>query len=152
MGLSIYVHQNIQKVPDDATDEDFQVHPYEAYGDRVRNLETNAKYKVGKSIFIFSYSYHGHHDFRGALSELIGKERNFWQIDISEDCPFFELLCFTDSDACLDWESSKNLYADFVAYRDLADKKFDSGDWTCYNYWLEAFRLGKKKNSVVQLG
>jgi hypothetical protein len=150
MGLDVLVFQNIKKLPKDVEDYDFVASNYKEFKERCQNLEWGEKYNGETKKRMISYPYSFHNEFRRELAVLIGKERRFWESpDVSKDVPFYELFDFADNEGTIDWESSKNLYTDFVEYKQLATEKLPKEYLEYYNMWLETFELGKDAGVVV---
>lgn len=150
MGLEVKVFQNIAKLPKDAEDYDFIASNYKVFKERCQNLEWDAKYKAETKKRMISYPCSSHNDFRRELAVLIGKERKFWESpDIPKDVPFYELFDFADNEGTIDWESSQNLYNDFVEHKQLATEKLPVYYLEYYGRWLEIFELGKDAGVVV---
>jgi hypothetical protein len=150
MGLDVKVFQNITKLSKDEEDYDFIASNYKEFKERCSNLEWGAKYKAETEKRLISYAYSYHNDFRRELAEMIGEEKNFWESpDVSKDVPFYELFDFPDNEGTIDWESSQNLYNDFVQYKQLATEKLPLHYLEYYGRWLEVFELGKDAGVVV---
>lgn len=150
MGLDVKVFQNITKLPKDAEDYDFIASNYKEFKERCKNLEWYAKYKGETKKIMISYPCSLHNDFRRELAVLIGKERNFWESpDVPKDVPFYEFFDFADNEGTIDWESSLNLYNDFVEHKQLATEKLPVYYLEYYGIWLETFELGKDAGVVV---
>lgn len=150
MGLDVKVFQNITKLPNDAEDYDFIAHNYKEFNERSKNLEWYGKYKAADKKRMISYSCSLHNDFRRELAVLIGKERRFWESsDVPKDVPFYELFDFADNEGTIDWESSQNIYNDFVKYKQSATEKLPVYYLEIYDRWLETFELGKDGGVIV---
>ena len=150
MGLDVKVFQNITKLPKDSNEYGFIAYNYKEFKERSKNLEWEAKYKGETTKRMISYSCSFHNEFRRELAVLIGKERKFWEKpNIPKNVPFYELFDFADNEGTIDWESSKNLYKDFVKYKQLATEKLPICYLKYYGLWLETFELGKESAVVV---
>lgn len=150
MGLDVKVFKNITKLPEDSEDYDFKANNYKEFKDRCQNLEWNAKYNGETGIRMISYPCSSHNEFRRELAVLIGKDRHFWEKpDVQKDVPFYEFFDFADNEGCIDWESSQNLYDDFIKYKKLATEKLPVYYLEYYGRWLEVFELGKDSGVVV---
>lgn len=91
-------------------------------------------------------SYSGYTWWRGELAHMVGihDTQAFW--NNPKDCPFNELINFSDCEGTIGPEASKKLLADFTEWADSAKryaKQVKRGEFwlELYNTWTQAFEL-----------
>jgi hypothetical protein len=155
MGLSIKIYQNYSETTDEEN-YDFEVYVIdEDWKDRIKHLKPGGIYTAEKKTRTISYSCTNHNDFRRLLCEMLGFEKDEWLGEnkkINSETPFYEFFEFADNEGCMDFETSKELYKDFLTYNTKFVEMYkDLGDYVLYQYdlWLETFKLGKDNGVVV---
>lgn len=158
MGLDVTVYKNIKK--SNIKDYNFQAYVIDkAWEYKIKNLEINSYYKGIVCNCGVSYAYSSHNRFREELLKIIKREdllllngRIDWELLEKEDkLYFYDFINFADNEGCLDWDISKKLYNDFEKWKKQAMMHF-YGKWfekNIYIDWLNIFKFGKHKNSVV---
>ncbi len=151
MGLSINVYNNIKlvKSKDNWDFKAYVIDPEWLY--KIKNLKKN-KYYIGDRIFKgMSYSYSSHNRFREELIKLIDRTdllnddgKINWD-DLSNDIPFIDFINFADNEGCLDWDVSKIIYLDFVAFNEKAKIEMNQYYYPTYETWLKTFEIAQNK-------
>lgn len=155
MGLSIKIYQNYSETEDEENCDFKAFVITEEWNDRIKNLKIGGLYKAEKMTRTISYPCSYHNDFRRLLCKMLGFEENDWlgeDSKINADTPFFEFFEFADNEGCMDFETSQELYKDFLMYLSQFFKLYqDLGGYVLdtYNLWLHTFELGKENGVVV---
>jgi len=169
MGLNVAVFKDVKRTNDDNECKFVAYVVDDNWRYKVKNLEYGARY-TGECIYSsIEYAYGTHSKFRAGLLAVIGRmdfmyfdhdrnehRINFYEFDNEKDIPFHDLICFADNEGCIDWETSKKIYDDFVKYKNLVNKKLIEqvfGDFeyfeSLYKNWMTTFKWGSQENSVV---
>ena len=160
MGLDINVWKNVRVAESqDSDDFDFDFAAYvddEMWGDRIKNLEVGKSYIGDKCDCTVSYAYSSHFSFRKLLLKIIGRadlisptDRIDWEkLRNEKELPFQKFIDFSDCMGCMDWETSAEIYEDFVKFSDYDFQSRYHLD--LYFEWLEVFKHGKEIGSVVE--
>lgn len=159
MGLNVNVWKNVRVAENqDSDDFDFVADAADGMWDyRMINLEYGKHYTGDKCDCTVSYGWSSHFSFRKLLLTIAGRtdliladgQINWEKLLDEKELSFYKFINFSDSMGCMDWETSAEIYEDFV--------KFSNYDFTVFPYfygiyfdWLEVFKHGKEKGSVVE--
>lgn len=165
MGLRARVYANIELIPlsrHHDFDFDYTFHASVVDNDlldRIKNLEINRFYNAECVEDLIEYPHSTHNRFREFLLKVIGREDllfsdgkiDFDKVFVERDLPFYEFIIFPDNEGVMDWETSENLYQDFVKYNfylphcETENPRFKD----IYKAWLETFETAKDNGVVV---
>lgn len=149
MGLDITVYQNI-KLANEIENSNYDFTAFvieESWKDRIKNLEYGKHY-TGIAVYSFGYGYSSHGWFRDQLANLTQQNLTWREAPCTPNTPFYELINFADNEGVIDFETSKKLYEDFIAWREKAYESSDERFIDCYDEWTEIFNHAKE-NGVV---
>lgn len=157
MGLSVYVYKDVRRT-DVEDDIDFYAYVIsESWRYKVKNLEYDKGYKGSDYFSFVSYPYSTHSRFREFLLKVISREdllsdgRIIWdKLVLEKDLPFYDFINFADNEGCLDWEINGKIFKDFIRFKgNMLIIEADIYFKNMYENWLETFKHGKEKGSVV---
>lgn len=152
MGLAISVYTEVKKEKEEDENTFEVICDHKEFEDRMSKLNIGSYYSGIESDHEFSYPYSYHKTFREFLLSYIGKN---WET-IDDNDPFFEFIIFYDDRGCIDWHTSKKLYADFETHIEKINALCLKGNsfyhsklYDAYLNWLEAFKIASENRGVV---
>lgn len=152
MGLDVRVYKNCKLTSGEIGDFTAEVLIPE-WNDRIKNLEIGGEY-TGERGCTVNHSYSGYNKFRKKLSLLSRRISGMVTYRIKpETCPFFELIEFADNQGCIDWDTAKDLYKDFVVHekhaKELSYLAEDLHFFERYQEWKHLTKEASEINSVI---
>lgn len=154
MGLSVTLHKGVSPSPLNDNGDFMAYQTDEMFLYNSTALQDGAWYVSKKQEHVIDYAYSSHRVFREKLASLIGlTAEQIWATPSKyKHNPFFKFINFADNEGVIDWISAKEIAADFVKYKDDAQKDFanDVHFINAYQSWMDGFLKCAKKGNVIE--
>jgi hypothetical protein len=151
MGLDTSGIRNLRRVenPTEQQIEDgyvFRFYVHEGIFERTQEgVDPNAYYHVSDAHADYfsgpGYSYGSHMGFRRALAKLVGVDADDIWDGIVTDCPFYDLINYSDCEGTIGPAACKRLASNFAEFSSAMEASADFPDVlkSRYRQWAEMF-------------